>query len=352
MPPSRVLIDFRGPWGLGDLLCTEPMVRALRAHHGPQAEIRWRGHAGNCAHSPDLDGQAPPDFAPDRIVPVSLFTELGHKAYAALEALPSLVDHMCSYAGHFPQSRTPLLHLGPAERNLAQSLGLETLRRPLVAICADGSDPFRALPLSHFKALGQEVQRRGGTLIEVGARERLYLGHDLVGKLPIRATSAVLEHCDLFIGNNSGLLHYAQAADCPVLGFFSLALPERFLHEGRTLLAIQHPGLSCLDCMTRDFEGRNAHGCQAQPEAACMQTFPLHAAHEALERVFGEYLDQKPWLGSDGVFQRRVLREQVQRLRARGFHDRAARLWAAAPQEGSSTPPFYSTCISSTKAWI
>ncbi len=331
MSPSRVLIDFRGPWGLGDLLCAEPMVRALRAHHGPQAEIRWRGHAGNCAHSPDLDGEAPPDFAPDRIVPVSLFTELGHRAYAALEALPSLVDHMCSYAGHFPQSRTPMLHLGPAEQKLAQSLGLEEVKRPIIALCADGSDPFRALPLPHFRALAEDCLARGATLIQVGAREHLGLGHDLVGKLPIRATAAVLQLCDLFIGNNSGLLHYAQAAGCPVLGFFSLALPERFIHEGRLVVPVQHPELSCLDCMTRDFQDRNAHGCQATPEAACMQTFPLRTAREALGFVFDEYLFQPPWLRSEGTFERKILQTQFERLIARGFHDRAARLWASAP---------------------
>jgi hypothetical protein len=305
------------------------MVRALRAHHGPEAEIRWRGHAGNCAHSPDLDGEAPPGFQPDRIVPVSLFTELGPKAYAALEALPSLVDHMCCYAGHFPENRTPMLHLGPSERLLAQRLGLENLKRPIIALCADGSDPYRALPLTHFRALAQDILVRGATLIEVGARERLGLGHDLVGKLSMRATAAVLESCDLFIGNNSGLLHYAQAADCPVLGFFSLALPERFIHEGKALIAVQHPELSCLDCMTRDFENRNAQGCPARPQAACMRNFPLELARSALARTFDEYLEPRQ---EEDSFQRALTflsgihKDQIQRLQAKGFYDRAKRL--------------------------
>ncbi|HHI79249.1 MAG TPA: hypothetical protein ENK02_04665 [Planctomycetes bacterium] len=341
----RVLVDFRGPWGLGDLVCAEPMLRGLREFHGPRAEIRIRGHAGNCAYSPAIDGQAPPDFRPDRVVPVRLFTELGQRAYAALEALPSLVDHLCAYAAHFPQNRTPMLHLGPSERELAQRLGVKELRHPIVALCADGSDPFRALPLGHFQALGKEVLARGGSLIELGARERLGLGHDLVGKLPIRAAAAVLEHCDLFIGNNSGLLHYAQGADCPVLGFFSLALPERFIHEGRLVVAVQHPGLSCLDCMTRDFEGRNARGCTAQPEAACMRTFPLQTAQDALARVFDEYLSQRPWLGRDLAFGRSVLESQVRRLRAQGFHERADRMiaaWSKIQTPRSSREPCFS----------
>ncbi len=327
MPP-RVLVDFRGRWGLGDLVCAEPMLRGLRDFHGPDAEIRWRGHAGNCAFSPDIDGEAPPGYRPDRIVPVSLFTEIGHRAFAALEALPSLVDHMCSYAGLFPQNRTPMLHLGPQERGIAQELGIQSLRRPIVALCSDGSDPYRALPIPHFQALARQVLARGATLIEVGARQGLGLGHDLVGKLSIRATAAVLEQCDLFIGNNSGLLHYAQAANCPVLGFFSLALPQRFLHEGRTLIAVQHPGLDCLGCMTRDFEGRNARGCEAHPEAACMRTFPLPTAQEALARIFDQYLDLEPWKGNDGSFQKRILREHIQSLHKLGFHQRADRLAA------------------------
>jgi ADP-heptose:LPS heptosyltransferase len=40
---------------------------------------------------------------------------------------------------------------------------------------------------------------------------------DLVGKTTLRQAAAVLEHCTLFIGNDSGLKHLAAAAGIPVV---------------------------------------------------------------------------------------------------------------------------------------
>src|SRR4029077_10002630 len=43
---------------------------------------------------------------------------------------------------------------------------------------------------------------------------------DLVGKVDLLTAVAVLRRCALFIGNDTGLMHMAAAADTPTLGLF------------------------------------------------------------------------------------------------------------------------------------
>lgn len=337
MPAAlRILVEYRGRWGLGDLVCSEPLIRTLRELHGPSAEIRWRGHAGNAAHCPAFDGEAPNGFVPDHVVAIELFDRMPLERYAELEALPSLVQHMASYAGVMPIDQQPRLHLGPEELWFEQKLGIWRLPRPLVAICADGSDPYRAWPVARFRALAQRVQELGGTVLELGVRERLGVGADFVGKLTIRQSAALLSGCDLFVGNNSGLLHYAQAADVPALGLFSVALPERFVHDDRMVVPVQLEELACIDCMTRDFAGRNRDGCRATPEAVCMQELPLELALAILETIFAEYLSDCPRRGHEGprarAFRARIYAERAARLLARG-HTRRAGAFLAFAQE-------------------
>ena len=235
----RILVEYDPLWGFGDLLCSEPMVRGL-GERFPRAEIRYRGHAGNAAFCPVYAGEAAPWFTPDFTVSVRLFHAMSTEAYARLEALPSLVDHMCAYAGVSPVDRSPRLHLDAAGRQLIAGLGLDALPRPLVALCADGSDVYRSWPSQHFQDLARDLVRRGATVIEIGSREKLGVGIDLVGALSIRQSAAVLSACDLFVGNNSGLCHYAQAAEVPSVVFFSLALPQRFVHDRRLVVPVQN----------------------------------------------------------------------------------------------------------------
>ncbi len=289
--PKRIRIDYLGNWGIGDLLCSEPLVRGLHEHEHGACEIRWTGNPGNAAYAPEFAGPAGPDFEPDEVVEVRLFTHMRLEEYARLEAMPSLVAHMCSYGGVRPRDMAPRLNLGEEERWFLRELGLDRLPGPRVAICADGSDPFRAWPVEHFRRLALHLKERlGATVLEVGVRERLDVGIDFVGVMPIRGTAAVLSACDLFIGNNSGLLHYAQAAGLPVLGFFSVATPQRFIHEGARVVPVELEELDCLHCMTRDFAGRNRRGCTAPLEAACMRLLPYERGLEALEGLFEEVL--------------------------------------------------------------
>lgn len=268
-----ILVDYQGGWGIGDLLCSDPMLLGLREQHGQDARIWLRGHAGNVAHNPLAAGLARTDMRFDRVVEVKLFTHMPAEDYARLEAMPSLIDHMCSYAGVHPSDRRPRLHLTPDDRAIVPQLPLG--KRPRIAICADFLDPLRHWPVDRWRTVAQVLADAGASIVAVGRHSPLGVGLDLVGRLGVRQTAAVLEQCDLFVGNNSGLFHYAQAAGTPCVTLFSLALPQRFVHPGARVHAVEATGLPCLHCMTRCFASMVRTGCTAAPRGRCMTDIPV-----------------------------------------------------------------------------
>ncbi len=73
-----------------------------------------------------------------------------------------------------------------------------------------------------------ERQRALPSLAGVPASRRL----DLAGKLDLLTVHACLERCDLFIGNDSGLMHLAAAAGTPTLGLFGPGRTENYAPWG------------------------------------------------------------------------------------------------------------------------
>jgi hypothetical protein len=281
---------------------------------------------------------------------VKLFTHMASEDYACLEALPSLVDHMLSYAGCAPEDRAPRLNLGVEELWFADRLDIACLPRPVVAICADDSDRYRGWPVERYRAIAQHVRRRGATLLELGVHRRLGIGIDMVGAVPIRGSAAILSRCDLFIGNSSSLLHYAQAADVPAIGVFSLALPERFVHDDRLVVGVQHETLPCIDCVTRDFVAWHRSQCGHSPPAACMLELRVDLVRAAVDRVFDHYLADCPVRGQEGprarAFRAEVYRHQAQRLLARGHVARAERFLRFADQRlGQESGSSLAACL-------
>lgn len=278
-----VLVDFLGPWGLGDLLCADPMMLGLVEEHGPDTRIWLRGKVGNLIHNPLVAGMARAGQRFDRVVEVKLFTHMDPVAFGALEAMPSLIDHMCSYAGVSPSDRRPRLHLVPDDRAVLRRLELP--RRPRIAICADFVDPLRHWPVDRWREVASVLEGLGAGIVAVGAGAPLGVGTDLVGKLTMRETAAVLEQCDLFVGNNSGPLHYAQAAGTTCVALFSLATPERFVHPGATVQVVQAEGLPCLHCMSRCFAGMVRTGCIAAPRGRCTTDVRVDQMLDAIDRA-------------------------------------------------------------------
>jgi heptosyltransferase-2 len=99
--------------------------------------------------------------------------------------------------------------------------------KPLVALGIGAADPKRRWPPARFAELGATLRDRiGAHIIVIGgpgdrdAQAAILgeLGDDataLAGRLSLRESAAVLERCQLFVGNDSGPLHLAAAVGLP-----------------------------------------------------------------------------------------------------------------------------------------
>lgn len=277
-----VLVDYQGNWGLGDLLCSDPMIAGLVEAHGPDTNVWLRGKSGNVAHNPLVAGTAREAQRFDRVVEVKLFTHMAVDAYARLEAMPSLIEHMCSYANVTPRDGRPRLHLTQNDLAFVSTLRLPA-RRPRIVLCADHVDPLRHWPIDRWRQVAAVLADAGAIVIGIGQQDTLGVGVDLVGKLSMRETAAVMTGCDLFVGNNSGPFHYAQAAGLPCVTLFSLATPTRFIHPGARVHVVEASGLPCLHCMSRCFASMVKTGCIANPRGRCMTDIGVETVLETID---------------------------------------------------------------------
>ncbi len=100
---------------------------------------------------------------------------------------------------------------------------------PVIALGPGAGHPHRRWPLSHFASLGRWlVERWQARILILGSRDEEHLGKglagdighgalDMAGKTTLRQALACLRRCDLYIGNDSGLMHMAAAAGIPVV---------------------------------------------------------------------------------------------------------------------------------------
>lgn len=138
---------------------------------------------------------------------------------------------------------TPRLYLSESDRALAQSLLPLVENAPYVALHLGAGFPSKCLPVGRFATIARELALRGIRPVVVGgpddaprlAELRALLDIplvDLVGRLTVKETAAVLARCSLFIGNDSGPMHLAAAMGTPVVAAFGPSAAEAYHPRG------------------------------------------------------------------------------------------------------------------------
>jgi heptosyltransferase III len=153
-----------------------------------------------------------------------------------------VVDHIaqqCERAGLAIPYREP--HLYPSERDrrwvelYMRAYGAGD--RPLLALGPGSGSTSKNWPADHYVSVARDwVKRRGHALIVSGPAEekmagelRRSLGEDGVFYLsnePLPCAAAMLERCEVFIGNDSGITHMAAAVRTPTLAIFGRTDPR------------------------------------------------------------------------------------------------------------------------------
>ncbi|HEX5416533.1 MAG TPA: glycosyltransferase family 9 protein [Chloroflexota bacterium] len=150
----------------------------------------------------------------------------------------------------------------PAAEERVRALLPDGLSRPLVVVhAAGGVNPGMVLtrkrwPGEHFRAIAERARRAGGTVVLVGGPEDRDTGSalgevegvvDLIGRLSLDELAALARRADVYLGNDSGPSHLAEAAGARVVMLFGPSDPLVYGPRGRNAVAVT-AGLACSPC--------------------------------------------------------------------------------------------------------
>lgn len=187
-------------------------------------------------------------------------------------------------------------HPSPADEARVARLWSEVIPagRPLVAIhAAGGTNPGMVLlrkrwPISHYRDLIKRIVAAGGSVILVGAPEdRSVVGElieadgviDLVGQLSLGEVAALARRADVYVGNDSGPTHLAEAAGAQVVMLFGPSDPIVYGPRGPRAVAVS-AGLPCSPC----FEFGRIAPCA---QALCMTALSVDRVWHAVKQRAG-----------------------------------------------------------------
>jgi heptosyltransferase II len=137
--------------------------------------------------------------------------------------------------------------------------------RPWIAFGIGSTDPARQWGVDNFSRLAAMLSSRpGGTIFLVGGPAEQGMGEQIRNSVgaessasmvsviacPISEVSALLQACNLYVGNDTGMLNIAAAVGTPSVGLLGMGYSHRLADEGRNIYAVfpgEHaaePGLS------------------------------------------------------------------------------------------------------------
>ena len=118
-----------------------------------------------------------------------------------------------------------VLAIGPTANWAGKIWRAENFLEAVRQITGASNDPG-AMPDARVAVFGAAAERAiAAPLLEALPPERVI---DLVGSIDLPTAAACLARCEIYIGNDSGLMHMAAAMGAPTLGLFGPSLPERY----------------------------------------------------------------------------------------------------------------------------
>lgn len=185
----------------------------------------------------------------------------------------------------------PVLEFYPRAEERERAQLLLPNRQPLVAIHPAGGRnpgmylPAKRWPSERFAAIADRIiESLGGSVVLIGGPgdegvaaaviERMRNQPlDLTGRLTWGETGAVLERCDLCLGNDTGAIHLAVAVGTPVVAIFGPSDPRMYgPYDGRSVALWK--GQESLPPLR-----------QVKPEDASIEAVTVEEVWEAMERV-------------------------------------------------------------------
>ena len=164
-------------------------------------------------------------------------TKFGHKPYGphAVEDLISIIDRIN------PEKIIPAtkIWLDSSHIEKAETLTKDLHQGKWLAIGPGANWQPKIWDATNFAAVANSLKQAVDAVILLGGPDdteyckkvaaRLEIPYlNLAGKTDLLTTSAIIQQCTLFLGNDSGLGHLASAVDTPSLAVFGPGNPQRY----------------------------------------------------------------------------------------------------------------------------
>jgi ADP-heptose:LPS heptosyltransferase len=197
-----------------------------------------------------------------------------------------------------PQSLDTWLTANEVEDAKSKFVLNETGKKYICLGISSGHSPLKQWPLSYFKDLAVQLYAHDNTVVFVllGAESDIEQGKAFMAlfdqKVPIlncisettlRETGAILNACHLYIGNDSGNVHLAAAANIPTIGLYGSSCSHRFSPWGKLcdVIAIEK---ECGPCSGGHVIDRCSVCIYEQP--VCMQELKVTTVYEKCKNLF------------------------------------------------------------------
>ncbi len=195
-------------------------------------------------------------------------------------------------------------HQAPIQPDPAARIEHPMINRPIIAMHpgSGGYSTARRWAPERFAQLADTLFHDvGGQLILMGGPEEAELHRQIMsmmrsgmparsfaGKGSIRVAAAVLEQADLFVGNDSGLMHLAVAVGTPTVAIFGLTNSDAWGPytggtPGQQALVVKLD-LPCMPCFYRDHDLGTPEGCMTRDCLAMLGVDPVAVAARKLLR--------------------------------------------------------------------
>ncbi len=192
--------------------------------------------------------------------------------------------------------------LAPTRQQASARIEHPLIKRPIIAMHpgSGGYSTARRWAPERFAQLADTLfYDTGGQLILVGGPEEAELHKQIIefmqseiparsfaGKGNIRVAAAILEQADLFIGNDSGLMHLATAVGTPTVAIFGLTNSDAWGPYTGDLSAQQavvvKMDLPCMPCFYRGHDLGTPEGCMTRDCLALLGIDPVATAARRL----------------------------------------------------------------------
>lgn len=147
----------------------------------------------------------------------------------------------------------PVLAIGPIANWRPKTWAAERF----VELVARLTGPEGVLPNARVAVFGTVAEREQAQVLFAALPGDRTL--DLMGQLNLLEIQACFEQVDMFIGNDSGLMHMAAAAGVPTLGLFGPSREEHYAPWGDAAMAVRGD-LGYHEVFPKDYDYRNADG--------------------------------------------------------------------------------------------